>query len=103
MFISEVVYFTKAVKNPLLILRNYEYKVERKTAGRNVWCCKRKEKYRCKARCVTFGNVVQIRNGVHNHDNKVVLTNDMVSRYVTVVFGKSHYLLGSTSGSAVDF
>ncbi|XP_030751949.1 protein tramtrack, beta isoform-like isoform X18 [Sitophilus oryzae] len=84
---QEIVYFTKAIKNPLLIIRNYEYKLERSRQDKNIWCCKNKEKYKCKARCISSGKVVHLRNSCHNHESSVTITNEMSSAYLQVLLG----------------
>ncbi|XP_060525327.1 modifier of mdg4-like isoform X12 [Cylas formicarius] len=64
-----VVYFRKGQKRPIMVIKNYEYKVERQTTPTNMsWCCITKEKYKCKARLVTFRNNVVIKYKYHNHD-----------------------------------
>nr|CAI5826248.1 unnamed protein product [Callosobruchus analis] len=35
----------------------YEYKMERTTTYRLMWCCTRKEALKCRARVVTFGSM----------------------------------------------
>ncbi|XP_072393840.1 uncharacterized protein [Diabrotica undecimpunctata] len=63
-----VVHFIKSNKNPKMILDCYEFILERRVASKSIWCCTYKTKAKCKARCYTYGQVVDIKNGQHNHD-----------------------------------
>ncbi|XP_018573611.1 protein tramtrack, beta isoform isoform X30 [Anoplophora glabripennis] len=62
-----VVYFSRGLKHPILILNDFEFKIERQSATRVMWCCKAKDKLKCRARIVSFENVIQLRTIVHNH------------------------------------
>ncbi|XP_076252131.1 uncharacterized protein LOC143191191 isoform X6 [Rhynchophorus ferrugineus] len=63
-----IVYFRKGQKRPIMVLGQYEYKVERQTTFTNMcWCCVAKEKYKCKARIITFHDNVVIKRRDHNH------------------------------------
>ncbi|KAF7282362.1 hypothetical protein GWI33_002741 [Rhynchophorus ferrugineus] len=58
----------KGQKRPIMVLGQYEYKVERQTTFTNMcWCCVAKEKYKCKARIITFHDNVVIKRRDHNH------------------------------------
>lgn len=67
MFILGIVYFSRGLKHPILILNDFEFKIERQSATRVMWCCKAKDKLRCRARIVSFADVIQLRTIVHNH------------------------------------
>ncbi|XP_076252143.1 uncharacterized protein LOC143191191 isoform X17 [Rhynchophorus ferrugineus] len=65
---EKIVYFYHCRKYPMLVLEQYEYKVDNRTSQKVVWCCKEKEKKRCKARILTSGDTLWIKSSVkHNH------------------------------------
>ncbi|KAF7282361.1 hypothetical protein GWI33_002740 [Rhynchophorus ferrugineus] len=74
--ILEIVYFSKASKHPVLMLRNFEYRIERTTPTKTRWSCKMKEKIRCKSRLVTTGSTIYISNFEHNHTETFVGTSE---------------------------
>ncbi|XP_030751878.1 protein tramtrack, beta isoform-like isoform X9 [Sitophilus oryzae] len=63
-----IIYFRKGQKRPIMVMGEFEYKVERQTTLTNMcWCCVAKEKHKCKARVVTFHDHVVIKRKEHNH------------------------------------
>lgn len=62
------IYIAHGRKNPILILNDYEFKVETRTAEKSYWCCKMKNKYRCKCRLLSWGSTLYIKSSVdHCH------------------------------------
>lgn len=62
------IYITHGRKNPILILDDYEFKVEARTKEKSYWCCNMKNKYRCKCRLLSWGNTLYIKSSVdHCH------------------------------------
>ncbi|KAF7282375.1 hypothetical protein GWI33_002752 [Rhynchophorus ferrugineus] len=58
----------KGKKRPIMVLGQYEYKVERQSTPTNMcWCCLAKEKLKCKARVITFHDHVVVKRIAHNH------------------------------------
>jgi len=73
-----------------MVLGEFEYKVERQTTPTNMcWCCLTKEKNKCKARVVTFGNHVVIKHREHNHDPTFKGECAMEPRNVYISYGRS--------------
>ncbi|XP_076252180.1 pre-mod(mdg4)-O [Rhynchophorus ferrugineus] len=65
---SSIVYFYHSRKYPILILNNYEYKIETRKADKSFWCCKAKDRYRCKARLLSWGKTLSVKTSAnHNH------------------------------------
>lgn len=50
-----------------MILKHYEFKIEKLQPGKTLWCCNCKEKSKCKARLITYGKNLVIKNKHHNH------------------------------------
>nr|CAH7732219.1 unnamed protein product [Callosobruchus chinensis] len=64
---SVTVYKRRGQKNDILMYKRYEYKMERTSTHRLMWCCTKKETLKCRARVVTFGKVLFIKYMDHNH------------------------------------
>ncbi|KAG5874948.1 hypothetical protein JTB14_018863 [Gonioctena quinquepunctata] len=47
--------------------QNFEYKLERRSTYRIMWCCNKKELFKCRARLVSHGDRILIKNQSHNH------------------------------------
>ncbi|XP_056644028.1 modifier of mdg4-like isoform X31 [Diorhabda carinulata] len=62
-----VVHFLKGNKHPKMIVDSYEFMLERRFTDKSIWCCTHKIKSKCKARCYTYGQVVDVRVGEHSH------------------------------------
>lgn len=57
------------LRNNLLMYNNFLYKLERRNLNRNMYCCTKKEKLKCKARLVATSdnqNII-LKNMIHNH------------------------------------
>lgn len=62
-----MVYFTAGKKNRVIIVDDHEFTTERKFGEKILWCCTFKEKCKCRARCTTYGNTLEITYGHHSH------------------------------------
>lgn len=51
-----------------MIINSYEFRVERKTSNKSIWCCIFKDRQKCKARCATYGNTLELKSTSHNHE-----------------------------------
>ncbi|KAL1488411.1 hypothetical protein ABEB36_014885 [Hypothenemus hampei] len=86
-----VIYFRKGQKRPIMVLGQYEYKVERQTTPTNMcWCCTNKEKLKCKARVITFGNHVVVKRMDHNHEPTFKGDRAMERKQVIISYGGSN-------------
>lgn len=56
----------QGVKNPKIIVDDYEYVINRKVAGKTMWRCSVYHKNRCKSRIMTYGKTVKITSE-HTH------------------------------------
>lgn len=63
-----MVYFLKGHKHPKMVVGAYEFMLERRSSDKSVWCCTFKNRQKCRARCFTYGKIVNIRNEIHNHE-----------------------------------
>lgn len=85
-----IVYFRKGQKRPIMVLNQFEYKVERQTTPTNMcWCCVTKEKNKCRARIVTFHDQVVIKRRDHNHEPTFKGDCAMEHRRVYISYGSS--------------
>ena len=64
-----VVYVIPGVKNPKLLLNNYDFHCKKKSARGTLWWCSARYRTLCKAKLYTHGTVVEIHNN-HNHEPK---------------------------------
>ncbi|CAG9822904.1 unnamed protein product [Phaedon cochleariae] len=62
-----IIHYIPGLKHRILVFKNFEYKKERNTPKRTMWCCTKKEKLKCKARVVTHGFKLILKNQSHNH------------------------------------
>lgn len=51
----------------MMIVNSNEFLAERKFFNKTVWSCSFK-RYKCKARCVTYGRTLEMRHSEHNHE-----------------------------------
>lgn len=61
-----IVYFTKGKKYPIMIIDNYEFKLDGKTDNKTYWRCTKRHT-KCKARLHTSGKTIRTVDNVHNH------------------------------------
>lgn len=85
------IYFGTGRKNPLLILNNYEYRVQRKMETTTFWVCTFCGRTRCKARLITKAKVVIMSFNEHNHEPKLVDVTGLISSNVTIIRKRSPY------------
>lgn len=67
-----VIYFYPGIKNNILCYEDFQYKLERTSANRHMYCCVRKEKFKCRAR-VNFSfndRLLFLKSLSHNHPPK---------------------------------
>lgn len=50
-----------------MIIDSYEFRVERKDKNKKAWCCINKDRTKCKARCLTHDQTLEIKPNCHNH------------------------------------
>lgn len=57
------------LRNNLVMYNSFLYKLERRNLNRNMYCCTKKEKLKCKARLVTTSDcdTIILKNMLHNH------------------------------------
>lgn len=49
------------------MLRNFEYRIESTTPQKTRWCCRTKERLRCRSRLLSEGQTIHVTNFEHNH------------------------------------
>lgn len=50
-----------------MAFRNFEYKIQKKPPKKVVWVCCNKPRTQCRALCVTFDNILEMKQQHHNH------------------------------------
>lgn len=89
LFINEIlgeVHFTLGNKYPKMVLYNNMFKIDKKFVNKTSWCCSSREKYKCKAKLLTEGKSLVLKNIEHNHpDNFKGSVQDLVPQIVHMV------------------
>lgn len=62
------VHFSPGRKHPIMIINGFEYKLQLRNDARSNWCCTQDNKYRCKVRLMAMGNLIQIKDCEHTHE-----------------------------------
>nr|CAH7732220.1 unnamed protein product [Callosobruchus chinensis] len=62
-----ILYSYKGVKHPIIVIHGFEFKKERQMGQKGIWCCKQKDRYKCRARAITYNHIVEMRRFSHNH------------------------------------
>lgn len=89
-FLSDIIYFDVATKNPKIVIDDHDYLVYRKETNRTIWKCNHyfnSRENRCKSTIVTSGRIVRINNHAHNHEAKPRKDRkfrNLLSQYVTI-------------------
>ncbi|KAJ3619398.1 hypothetical protein MTP99_005083 [Tenebrio molitor] len=89
-FLSDIIYFDVATKNPKIVIDDHDYLVYRKETNRTIWKCNHyfnSRENRCKSTIVTSGRIVRINNHQHNHEAKPRKDRkfrNLLSQYVTI-------------------
>ncbi|ERL95198.1 hypothetical protein D910_12466 [Dendroctonus ponderosae] len=79
------IYIVSGNKNPIIILDSNEFSIYSKGASSTRWRCSSYFRSKCRAKLVTFGNVVQTANE-HNHPaNSQRAWSSIKSQRVTIV------------------
>ncbi|XP_023014955.1 uncharacterized protein isoform X17 [Leptinotarsa decemlineata] len=63
-----LIYFSRGAKHPMMILDSNSFKIERRLTNKTIWCCTYKVKMKCKARCITYSNTVEVKQDNHTHE-----------------------------------
>lgn len=51
-----------------MILDNYEFKLQQRSETKSIWRCTQADRYKCKAKFMSFGKTVRIKSSVpHTH------------------------------------
>ncbi|XP_072393827.1 uncharacterized protein [Diabrotica undecimpunctata] len=85
-----LIYFDMGIKNPKIMLDDYDYRLYRKLEKRTVWLCSQyysnDKETRCKNRIETTGRIAYV-SGRHNHlpKKKKDRYNNMLSQMVTII------------------
>lgn len=79
-----LIYFGIGRKYPKLVLDGFDYSKEKSYGDSTSWVCPSYFKTKCKARLITKGNMVYVRNG-HNHTSKDRSLLNMSSKLVTII------------------
>ncbi|CAG9764330.1 unnamed protein product [Ceutorhynchus assimilis] len=84
--VYRIIYVVAGVKNPKLIVDDYEYLINRKdhASRKTMWLCSQYHKIKCKSRIITYGKTVKI-NSSHNHPPKVPDKTHAIPQSVTIL------------------
>ncbi|EEZ97582.1 hypothetical protein TcasGA2_TC011444 [Tribolium castaneum] len=84
---NHVVYFSKGLKNPILILNNHEFWVHIKKQMGTRWRCGMFVRTKCKAALFTSGKIVGLLSENHNHRPPIKKRNNdhLVRQNVTII------------------
>lgn len=51
----------------MMLLNNYEFRVETRTNNnKTIWCCRLKDKFRCKSRLLSWNDTLYIKSSVEH-------------------------------------
>lgn len=65
--VLDFIFKRRGTRNDIIQFRSYDYRKERRSSFRNVYCCMQKDKWGCKARLTAQENYIFPKNMDHTH------------------------------------